>query len=376
MINNPVRKYDFVEKLELFLVSAVAMILIIRTQLWLTNYPQLGGNGLHIAHLLYGGIFMAIAIWIALTYMNRRARSATAVIGGIGFGFFIDELGKFVTADNNYFFKPAAGIIYLVFIIMFLTIREMSRRQRLNPVSALANAMSFLPSTVIGDFRRSDLEVAEELLDRADQSDPLVAETRSTLRRAAVEPARPPSRLALWLGRMNRRVTAVTEKPWFGTAVIAVVVLWALLSLATAAAIEINIGNVDDGTVSGENSSLSSILRSLSILVSVSLVGVGVLRMARGQHQRAYRSFTLALLVSIFVTRFFSFLDVQFAAVFGLLIDLLLYAAVTDLANHDSQRRRRFAGRATGGQGGAGPPAPRGSQNVRHGEEEAQAQTA
>jgi hypothetical protein len=379
LINNPVRKYDFVEKLELFLVLSVATILVIRTQLWLTNYPQLGGNGLHIAHLLYGGIFMAIAIWISLTYMNRRTRNVTAILGGIGFGFFIDELGKFITADNNYFFKPAAGIIYLVFIVMFLAIREMSRRQKLDPRTALANALAFLPSTVIGDFRRSDLEVAGELLDRADPGDPLVAQTRSALEKASVEPSRPPSRVEAWLARQNRRITVLTEKPWFGRAVITVIVIWAALSLLTAAAIEINFGNVDDGAVAGEDSSLSTILRTLSILVSVGFVSVGVVRMLRGEHQRAYRGFTQALLVSIFVTRFFSFLDVQFAAVFGLGLDLLLYAAVRELAGNDSQRRVRFpaehgAGHGGGG-GGTSPPQHADGENAGHGEEEAQAQT-
>jgi hypothetical protein len=37
---------------ETLLITGVATILVIRTQLWLTNYPQLGGHGLHIAHLL------------------------------------------------------------------------------------------------------------------------------------------------------------------------------------------------------------------------------------------------------------------------------------------------------------------------------------
>ena len=63
------------------------MILVIRTQLWLTNYPQLGGGGLHIAHLLWGGLFMMIAIWCSLIYLNRTARTVTAILGGIGFGF-------------------------------------------------------------------------------------------------------------------------------------------------------------------------------------------------------------------------------------------------------------------------------------------------
>lgn len=344
LIDNPVRKYDFVEKLEWFLVSAVVTILAIRTQLWLTNYPQLGGSGLHIAHLLYGGIFMAIAIWISLIYMNRRAAGVSAVVGGIGFGFFIDELGKFITSDNDYFFKPAAGIIYLVFILMFLVIRELSRRQRLDQRTALANALAFMPSTVIGDFRDGDEEVVRELLDRADQTDPLVAQTRRHFEQVSATPDRPPSRLSQWIGRQHERVTRLTEQPGFGSAVIAVIVIWAVLSLFTAAAIEINIGGLDDGRIPGESSSLSTVLRTLSILVSAALVAVGVLQMRRGRHQSAYRSFIRALLVSIFVTRFFSFLDSQFTAAFGLLADLLIYAAVVELANHDSQQRVRFAG--------------------------------
>src|SRR5918996_3761281 len=123
------RNADFGELQETFLVCAVATILVIRTQLWLTNYPQLGGGGLHIAHLLYGGIFMVLAIGLLVTYLGRLPRRPAAVIGGVGFGFFIDELGKFITSDNNYFFKPAAGVIYVVFIVLYLTTRWMQNRR-------------------------------------------------------------------------------------------------------------------------------------------------------------------------------------------------------------------------------------------------------
>jgi hypothetical protein len=45
------RNADFGSLLEAVLLAAVATILVIRTQLYLTHYPQLGGGRLQIAHL-------------------------------------------------------------------------------------------------------------------------------------------------------------------------------------------------------------------------------------------------------------------------------------------------------------------------------------
>ena len=126
------RNADFGSLQETFLVCAVSTILIIRTDLWLTNYPQIGGHGLHIAHLLWGGLFMLVAIGTLVTFLGRSSRRTAAVVGGVGFGFFIDELGKFVTSDNNYFFKPAAAMIYVIFIVLFLVNRAMRRRRGLS----------------------------------------------------------------------------------------------------------------------------------------------------------------------------------------------------------------------------------------------------
>ena len=135
------RNMDFGQLQETFLVVAVTTILVIRTQLWLTNYPQLGGHGLHIAHLLWGGMFMVIAIGILVTFLGRSPRRVAAIVGGVGFGFFIDELGKFITADNNYFFKPAAALIYLIFIGLFLLTRAFQRERGLSSAERLSNAI-------------------------------------------------------------------------------------------------------------------------------------------------------------------------------------------------------------------------------------------
>jgi hypothetical protein len=85
------RNADFGALQETFLVTAAATILIIRTDLWLTNYPQIGGGGLHIAHLLWGGLFMVAAIATLVTFLGRPSRRTATVIGGVGFGFFAGQ---------------------------------------------------------------------------------------------------------------------------------------------------------------------------------------------------------------------------------------------------------------------------------------------
>ena len=56
------------ELLELFLVAAVASVLAIRAFLAATGYPQLGGDGLHIAHMLWGGGLMLVALLLLFTF--------------------------------------------------------------------------------------------------------------------------------------------------------------------------------------------------------------------------------------------------------------------------------------------------------------------
>ncbi len=344
LINNPVTRFDSVQKLEWFLMSAITTILVIRTQLWLTNYPELGGGGLHIAHLLWGGLFMVISLWIGQIYLNRWSRHVMAILGGIGFGFFIDELGKFITQDNNYFFKPAAGLIYLIFVVMFLIIRELSRRQELGPQAALANALSLLPGTAIGEFRQLEAERAERLLEMADQSDPMVAKAREMFKQATIAPSHPASRLAQFGNRIRDWVEALTKRSYFPTLVNAVITFWAVTTLLSVVAIDLDLGGSQDDIGPRVDPGVFGSLESLSALVSVVLVLLGAWSMKRDHRKNAYRYFIRALLVSIFVTRVFIFIESQFAAVFGLALDLILFASVSVLASQEDDTKFRFGG--------------------------------
>ncbi|MFM8791412.1 MAG: hypothetical protein ACKOFX_02825 [Solirubrobacterales bacterium] len=358
-LRNPVPRFDSVKQLEIFLISAVVMILVIRTQLWLTNYPQLGGGSLHIAHLLWGGLFMLIAIWFALIYVNRWSRRVAAVLGGIGFGFFIDELGKFITEDNDYFFRPAAPLIYIIFIVLFLVIREVSRRLEMSPTRALANLLDLLPSTVTGEFGPKEKAAADDLLEKADQSDPRVEAARHYLDSVELAPVEPPSRFAIWLEGIGRWVTALTAKSWFEAATVTVLVLWALISLAGLFEVQYDFLGIEVNreSVPGTAGEVIDWGRGLSMTASIVLVGIGTWRMLHGRHQAAYRAYSSALLISIFITRVFSFLEIQFAAVFGLGADLLMLGAIAALAARD-----REGSKFVGGYGAVGVEANGGEE--------------
>ena len=90
-----------------------------------------------------------------------------AILGGLGFAFFIDEVGKFVTRDNDYFFKPTATIIYIVFLVLYFALRQIRVARGFSRSEHLQNAMELLGGAADGhltevDRRRalSELELA------------------------------------------------------------------------------------------------------------------------------------------------------------------------------------------------------------------------
>ena len=103
-----------------FVLTTVATIVVTRAYLQLTGFPQVGGETLHIAHVLWGGLFMALAMVLVLSFAGPVVRPPAAFLGGIGFGLFIDEVGKFLTQDNDYFFQPAPMIMYLTLVVLII----------------------------------------------------------------------------------------------------------------------------------------------------------------------------------------------------------------------------------------------------------------
>ncbi len=126
------------------LTTFAASVITTRLFLQATGYPQLGNNILHIAHALWGGLLLMISVLFPLLFANRWALSWSAALNGLGIGLFIDEVGKFITQNNDYFYPPAAPLIYAFFLLLVLGYLFVQRLNKTDPRAELYYALSEL----------------------------------------------------------------------------------------------------------------------------------------------------------------------------------------------------------------------------------------
>lgn len=162
-LRSSVRRPGAEKYLLITLLSFAASVSLTRLFLELTGYPQLGGKELHIAHLLWGGLFLFIASLLPLIIANRWVYLLTALISGIGVGLFMDEVGKFITQSNNYFYPPAAPIIYAFFLLTVLLYMRIRRKPSPDPRQQLYEVLEELEEVLDHDL---DEQEKAELVDK------------------------------------------------------------------------------------------------------------------------------------------------------------------------------------------------------------------
>lgn len=304
--------------LELFFVTAVFSVLGIRFFLALTGYPSFSPGNLHIAHVLFGGVTMMIALVIALAYINKSAYYLVAVIGGFGFGAFIDELGKFITGDNDYFYRPAVTLIYLVFVLLYLAIENFVNKPRLTEQEKLINVLEIAKEVVLEDLDHRERRRALDLLKECSPSDPVTKALKELLYATQSVPVPGPDiyTAAKYMGRRIYR--KLVQRTWFVNAVITFFILQSLFALGLDLfLLYVKLEwSVDLHTIF-PTLSFFDLAGLLSATLAAALVIAAALNMQKSR-LKAYELFKDAVLVQIFLVQVFLFYRAQLLALLGL----------------------------------------------------------
>ncbi|MCE0538611.1 hypothetical protein LWF15_24225 [Kineosporia rhizophila] len=313
-----VRSEKAIVHLTTFVVAGVSTILITRAYLALTGYPQIGGDtGLHVAHVLPGGLLMMLALVLGFAYIGRGPRPVAALLGGVGFGLFIDEVGKFVTADNDYFFEPAAAIMYAVFAGLVVAAHTWRRHRPLSDQEKVANAAHVLVDGLAGrlpDSRRREVVATLDALGHVRGA----PELRELLTMVEPRPPTLPQRFERLWGTVAEAFDRVAQSR-FAAPLLAVLFAFQAIGAALVAVGLWQTGDSYAVTICG-------VLIGTSASLVFAALGVRMWRM--NSKRCALDWFQRSALTSLLLTQVFLFAASQFAAVIGLLVDLLLLGVV------------------------------------------------
>lgn len=209
----PVKREGAEDFLLLSLISFGASVMFTRLFLNLTNFPQIGNSEFHVAHVLWGGLILFAAALFPLIFANRWALSTCAVLSGLGVGLFIDEVGKFITQSNNYFYPPAAPIIYAFFLITVLVYMRVRRPKKRSPRDEMYRSLSILTEVLDSDLdpqERIELYASLQSVQETSDDPAMVRLSQDLMDFVASEhiiiAPRRPSFIKRWKERINRNI--------------------------------------------------------------------------------------------------------------------------------------------------------------------------
>ncbi len=322
---------------ELFLVNSIFSIVIIRVFLYLADYPQFGGGVLHIAHILWGGLLMLTSMAILLFLLGRGGIFVASIVGGLGFGVFIDELGKFITTDNDYFFQPTFAIIYLFFIFIFFLFKYIFVKKPLTPEEYLSNASYFLAEIILSkDYDERDEARLKELLEKANADSNLRKEFFALVKHYKTDRKTNSNlyiRIKYYLKEQYTKIVQTQKFSVFlkGFFIVRGVVIIINVSLFIFNA---NFGNFDRNHDSLGFFELGAIISSFTLNLWVIF---GLIKL-RSSSIKALKKFRTSTLIAILFYTFFSFYFNQLTAIIGLSIEILiLYALELMIATEEQE---------------------------------------
>lgn len=338
-IRQPVRRPNSDTYLLLTLLSFALSVSLTRLFLAVTGYPQIGGGALHISHVLWGGLFLFIASLLPLLIANRWVYRVAAVLSGIGIGLFIDEVGKFVTASYDYFFTPAAPIIYAFFLICVLVYLQISKPRPRHPRSELYATVELLEEVLDHDL---DAKEQREIKNRLrfvieQEQNPDLNTLAQGLyeyfenNQLALTPTNPG-----WLQRLSDRFQAWEEKH-LDRRRLKKLLVGGILILGSGSLVLPIISSVIIlvNMVPGKTSEALWFLTFQGVLFIAGILLVwGALRIWKGQEEAGLRSSYINLLVYLTIINLFLFYYYQFGVILAALYQFVLLLGILHFQNN------------------------------------------
>ena len=273
---------------------------------------------------------MLVALMLTLVSLSRVASRVAAVLGGVGFGLLIDEIGKFVTSDNNYFFKPTFAIIYVTLVLIWLASRTLLLRTGLRPPEQLANAIDLLKEAAVRPLTEDERRSAIRLLDESGEEQPFVPELHTMFDQLETIPSAgyPGKALVSWATSRYERLVLTRG---FKLVIAIVFILLALVAVLSVASLAVDLAQNGTLTFTKWTQLVTNIVLSVFYCL-------GVYALFRRSRIVAYRWFELSMLFSIFVVQIFDFADLELWAAVEFVIVLLLFVTLRILIAEEERR--------------------------------------
>ena len=349
------KRYLFIRRvttenyLETFLISAIAAILLIRLFLKITGYPHFGGSHFHIAHVFWGGLLMLAAIVVAFSFIGQEMLRLVSILGGVGFGTFIDEMGKFVTHDNDYFFKPSVAFIYIILIFIFFSVRTFFRKTPLSQEEYLLNAVERFEEVELNDLDEAEKEKVLSYLRKCDPTHALVGALKNLVNQMNLVPVPEPNILKRMELRMRGWYRRVRQVAGFEKTIVLFFLLQLILTVLTSLVLVffhgLGIEQILDVRILGRVARQFQQLAFIdwahlgSSWFSALCIILGIFRI-RKNRLGAFRMFERSILASIFLTQIFAFYKEQFLALVGLLMNILIWIGLRYITEREVLRIR------------------------------------
>jgi hypothetical protein len=318
---SPIRRENADKYILISLVGFAATVIITRVFLQLTGFPQLGNSVLHIAHALWGGLLLIVVAILPLAFSNHWVLQVSAALGGIGIGLFMDEVGKFITQANDYFYPPALPLIYGFILLNVLVYLYFRRPPAEDARVAMYHALEGLKDLLDGDLDVAEANRIKAQLAVASRSDrPEIVSLASILNNYLLrEDDHLPVAKADFLKKARFHIDSVGKR--FGRhkhhAVVSIILVgWLILILGYVAAVLIRGANLDPQVYQWRY-----LLIGVQIIMGC-LMGAAASYWLRQEEESGMMFAVSGILFSLVALQLFYFYISQFAALTATLLQL------------------------------------------------------